>query len=118
MIDGKLPKILYKTVPKLIQILEEKYKLIEYEKFNCIVDDIIEIEYKDEETVERYWERFIELREKYVKMRLKEIFKHFLGVLMMKKMEKKGKLVSNEKRRMREVIEVNGEPKDGDEIIR
>ena len=40
-IDGKLPKRIDKTVQKLIQVLEEKYKSTQYETFSCIIEDIL-----------------------------------------------------------------------------
>ena len=63
MLDEMIAERSDKTVDKFIEILEDKYKFMEFEKFGDLIEDLIKFKMEEGETEERFWERFMKMRE-------------------------------------------------------
>ena len=56
----------------MIQILEDTYKLIEFEEFCDLIEDLLKFEMEEGETDEIFWEQFMKIRDKFNKLKVTE----------------------------------------------
>ena len=105
VIQDKARDVGDRSVAKVMEILEEKYRRTTVEKTKEIMKDILEFEMKKEETFEEYWDRCEILITKCKREKVNEKFYYMMSAMIVDKAEKNGKLTEEEKRRLNESIE-------------
>ena len=97
VIQDKARDVGDRSVAKVMEILEEKYRRTTVEKTKEIMKDILEFEMKKEETFEEYWDRCEILITKCKREKVNEKFYYMMSAMIIDKAEKNGKLTEEEK---------------------
>ena len=110
-----------KTVKKVLSLLEEKYDKTTVEKSKEVLKEILEFDMKEDESCEKYWDKFQALVTKCQTEKINEKLYYLLGNMMINKAKDRGKLNEEEKRRLFDTIETekgsDSVPKDEEEVI-
>ena len=121
VIQDKAKEIGDRSVKRVMDILEEKYRRTTVEKTKDTLKDILGFEMKAEENFEEYWDRCEILLTKCNREKVNEKFYYMMAAMIVDKAEKNGKLTEEEKRRLNEAIEKEENsdrvPKDEETVI-
>jgi hypothetical protein len=94
-----------KTVKKVLDLLAEKYAKTTTEKSKEVFDKILKFKMEEDETCEKYWDRFQSLITDCDRENLRSKFYYLMVILFIDEAGKNGKINSEEMRRLKEVIE-------------
>merc|ERR1712237_206287 len=103
VIQDKTRELDDRSVKRVLDILEDKYRKTTVEKAKDVLKDILEFEMNAEESFEEYWDRCEILITKCKREKINEKFYYMMATMMVNKAEKK--LSEEEKRKLNEALE-------------
>jgi hypothetical protein len=104
-----------------MKVLKDKFSKTKTEKLKEILKEILEFDYDEKDTSEKYWDKFSKLLNQVNKEKIQEHLNYLMCTMMVEKAAIKKKLSPNEQLHLKEIIEVNSingerEPKKDDEV--
>ena len=108
-----------RSVRKVLEVLREKYEKTYAEKTEVMIEKIMALmQVEESESGEKTWDKFYRLVSELEKMNLNEHPRYMLGMIMIAGLEESKKIIDEEKRKFREVMENDGrKPKDEKVVI-
>ena len=104
-----------KTVQAVLEVLAEKYAKTKAEKCNDIMEKIISFSTDKSESCEKFLDKFESLMAEVSREKINACLNYVMSLLMIKRAHEGEKITSDEKIRLKEVIECGDERKPVDE---
>ena len=94
-----------RTVQAVLEVLAEKYARTKAEKCNDILEKIVGFSTDKSESCEKFLDKFESLMTEISREKISDCLNYVMSLLMIKKAHEGGKLTSDERTRLKEVIE-------------
>ena len=104
-----------KTIKAILEVLAEKYAKTKDEKCNDIIEKIVGFTTDKSESCEKFLDKFESLMAEISREKIHVCFNYVMSLLMIRRAYEGGKITSDEKTRLKEVIEHGAERNPVDE---